>query len=459
MVDKKSLLTAIHFGNEDLVLKRIDEAEDKRLYFGGNVLLEALICHQFEAVRRIIASPNFEHEIAPYCDFSTMTLLMAIIDCFPEQAFPLIESLISLSSYNCNVKDKCGQTPITLAATYPSFQWIVDKLLARNDINVNITDWSGMTAFGVAIYNCNYKAAHAIMEHPTFRPNKPDIQMAKACKFPLGRFKDLREENYLTKLTLTALEKGEEEDALRLIKALRAVHIEIEPSIFREAYAKSMFKITKEMIGSKSTFEMDKSLTPNERFLLLIESGKENEAIELLKQEGDDFDVNFGSPILLAVQYGMLGLFEIIVNHPSFDSTIQDGYGEPLFSSLEHIYTFAQKNGLSKEQQLYHDMINIMLDSPNVDFNTLNLNKESALTIAAQEPNMLWIFKRLITMPTVDVNAINDIGISVIGNAIRNQNRDAIELICKREDLKLTDSDLELAAKHNIDLKDFLQKK
>lgn len=245
MVNKKSLLAAIHFGDEDSVLKQIDKAIEEGLYFDGNVLLEALIYRKFEAVRRIMASPNFGHEIAPYCAFSTMTLLMPIIDCWPEQAIPLIESLISLPSYNCNVKDKSGQTPITLAATYPSFQWIVGKLLARNDININITDWSGMTAFGVAVFNCNYKAAHAIMAHPNFHPNKSDIQMAKACKFPLGRFKDLCEMDYLTSLILSDINNGHEERALELIKSLRAVHIEIEPSIFREAYAKSLFKITK----------------------------------------------------------------------------------------------------------------------------------------------------------------------------------------------------------------------
>ena len=108
------------------------------------------------------------------------------------------------------------------------------------------------------------------------------------------------------------------------------------------------------------------------------------------------------------------------------------------------------------EENKLAEMIEIMLDSPNVDFNALNINEDTALSIAAESPKMLWIFKRLVTRRDINVNVVNDIPCTVLSNAIRNKNMEAVRLVCMRPDLQITATDKEYAKEYHVNLNDYI---
>lgn len=191
-----------------------------------------------------------------------------------------------------------------------------------------------------------------------------------------------------------------------------------------------------------------------------IDCDREDDAIELLHNEWDTIDINYefnGTvPLFSAIMHQMSNLFKEIIRHPKFDSTLHDGYGETIFQTLEYAYGFDEVEMTPQEERKMEEMITIMLDCPSIDFNTLNINEDSALSIAAESPKMLWILKRLIARRDVNVNIVNDVNLTVLSNAIRNNNMEAVKLICMRPDLQITKYDRSVANDFKVDLNKFL---
>lgn len=222
----------------------------------------------------------------------------------------------------------------------------------------------------------------------------------------------------------------------------------------------SAYKVLAKFGLTEDMFLNQESIDPRILLHKHIDEGNEDAAIELIKQNGNDFDVNYefnGSvPLFSAVLNKMSSLFKVIVRHPRFDSTIHDGYGETLFQTLQYAYGFDEVEMTKDEENKLAEMIEIMLDSPNVDFNALNINEDTALSIAAESPKMLWIFKRLITRRDINVNMVNDIPCTVLSNAIRNKNMEAVRLVCMRPDLQITAKDKEYANQYHVNLNDYI---
>lgn len=224
--------------------------------------------------------------------------------------------------------------------------------------------------------------------------------------------------------------------------------------------ATSAYKVLAKFGLTEDMFLNQESIDPRILLHKYIDEGNENAAIELIRQNGNDFDVNYefnGSvPLFAAVLNNMSSLFKVIVSHPRFDSAIHDGYGETIFQTLQYAYGFEEVEMTKDEEKRLAEMIEIMLDCGNVDFNTLNINEDTALSIAAESPKMLWIFKRLITRRDISVNVVNDIPCTVLSNAIRNNNMEAVRLVCMRPDLQITAIDREYASKHHVNLNDYI---
>ena len=190
----------------------------------------------------------------------------------------------------------------------------------------------------------------------------------------------------------------------------------------------------------------------------LIDSSNEAEAITLLDSD-DSIDVNFEYnqriPVLSAANNKMYTLFEKIVNYPTFDSSIEDGFGETLLESLIYLYGSDEISPSKEEKASYKRMILAILKSDAYDFNAKDLNLDTAINIACEYPKMLWVVKALASKKSVDVNIINDFDCSALTNAIRNKNTEAIKIIAKRKDLEVREYDLKMADKYGIDLAKF----
>lgn len=188
-----------------------------------------------------------------------------------------------------------------------------------------------------------------------------------------------------------------------------------------------------------------------------IDEGNEKEAIETINKYGDDVDINFElnntTPIFNAVDKGMYDLFVTIINHPKFDCSNSDGYGETILTALLYNY----KDGIKSETENKNikKMIDLILSSETFDFNSVNINLDTALSVACERTDLNWVVDALVAKSNVDVNTVNDIDYSTLGNAIRRKNTHAIGALMTRHDLRITDKDMECAKANGIDLSSF----
>jgi hypothetical protein len=193
----------------------------------------------------------------------------------------------------------------------------------------------------------------------------------------------------------------------------------------------------------------------------LIDENDEIGALKLLEKEGKDFNVNYEFnqriPIISAVNNKMYNLFEKIVSHPKFDSSIEDGFGETLLESLIYLYGSDEISASKEEEKSLKRMITAILKSDTYDFNAKDLNSDTAINIACEYPKMLWIVEALASKKSVDINIVNDFECAALGDCIRNKNLEALKIIGKRPDVKVREEDKKLAKTYGINLNDYIK--
>lgn len=194
----------------------------------------------------------------------------------------------------------------------------------------------------------------------------------------------------------------------------------------------------------------------------LIEEKNEKEAVELIAKQGEDFDVNFEfekqTPIFLAVQNNFFDLFAALINHKKFDYNTVDVFAENIFTSLlyEYLGKTTAENKDKKAIEALENMINIILESEQFNFNIQNLNLDTAVNIACQYAQTTWIAEKLIANPRVNINVVNDFNCSALGCAIYGSNMAAIKLLAQREDFVVREDDKELANTKGVNLNEVL---
>ena len=102
-------------------------------------------------------------------------------------------------------------------------------------------------------------------------------------------------------------------------------------------------------------------------------------------------------------------------------------------------------------------LIKFLVNSKYVDLNTKNINGDTAINLASEWPKALWVVKLLASNKNVDPNAINDIGYTSVGNAIRRNNLEALKVLGQRLDLKISVDDEKEAKKRGINLSDYIK--
>ena len=102
-------------------------------------------------------------------------------------------------------------------------------------------------------------------------------------------------------------------------------------------------------------------------------------------------------------------------------------------------------------------MIISILKSDTYDFNTKDLNSDTAINIACEYPKMLWIVKALASNKKVDINIVNDFECAALGDCIRNKNIEALKIIGQRPDVKVREEDKKLAKSYGINLSDYIK--
>ena len=190
-----------------------------------------------------------------------------------------------------------------------------------------------------------------------------------------------------------------------------------------------------------------------------IDEGDEQSAIDLINEQGVDFDVNYDFneriPVYSAITNKMYNLFKVIVNHKKFDSSKEDGFGETLLCSLLYVYKEAYDDAsvdTDINEKDMESMIGTILESENFDFNSKDISCETATSIAAYNKRLNWVLKALVSKPNVDINVVNDFNKTALTNAIENRNIEGIKILATRSDLVVRDVDQKIAKRNGIDL-------
>jgi hypothetical protein len=233
------------------------------------------------------------------------------------------------------------------------------------------------------------------------------------------------------------------------VESLQSMTDTFGSNIMAEKYLSKIGISTDEFINREK-------INPSILLHKLIDEGDEKGAIKLIEEQDDKFDVNFEFndriPIFSAINNRMYELFDVIVNHKSFDCSREDGYGENLLSSLLYAYETEEVSSSPEDERNIASMIKIILDSSTFDFNIQDISLDTAINIAAESPKMVWIVESLASKPNVDVNVINDFDFTALTNAIDANNVKAVEILLSRPDIRIRSIDKELAAKKGINL-------
>jgi hypothetical protein len=192
-----------------------------------------------------------------------------------------------------------------------------------------------------------------------------------------------------------------------------------------------------------------------------IDENDELAAIKLIEKEGKDFDVNYEFnyriPIFSTVNSKMYKLFDVIVNHPKWDSSILDGFGEPLIDALVYLYGCEEMEQSKEDEKHLKTMILSLLKSKQVDFNARDLNDDTTINIACEYPSMAWIVAALVSNRNIDVNVVSTYNTTALTNALANKNIEALTLLGMRPDLKVRSEEKSLANKMGIDLSKYIK--
>ena len=219
--------------------------------------------------------------------------------------------------------------------------------------------------------------------------------------------------------------------------------------------------VIKELNISYDAF-IEREKIPSEVLLhKYIDEGDEESAVKLIANEGKDFDVNFEFnariPIYTAVDHHMNKLFDAIVSHPKYDPKVEDGINESLLESL--IYTYGSEDAEMKEddyKQLKH-MICSIAKSPNFDINAQDYNEDTAVNLACEYPNMLWLVEILVKNRNVNINQVSLFECSALTNCLKNDNRKALAILGQRPDIKIREIDRVVAKEMGIKLEDYIK--
>lgn len=197
-------------------------------------------------------------------------------------------------------------------------------------------------------------------------------------------------------------------------------------------------------------------IDPNLLFHKLIDEGNEERAIELLNKKAVDVNFKFenNSPIFKIIDKKYINLFRVVTTNSSFDASIKDAMGEPILLSL--MCRYKAEHSRRSDSTVIKQMINIILDNDNYDFNAKDLNFDTAINFAAEYPMFDFILDKLVKNPNVNLNIVNDVQCTSLGNAIRRNNLNAIKALGTRADLVVREQDYKMARSKGIDLDSYI---
>lgn len=327
----------------------------------------------------------------------------------------------------------------------PSYKWTIEDVLKLIAMSSNNFKLAMEKDNKVVVEILNSSAITNLVGHTFIRTEN----------FPCDQYSN-------TFLLMDFNRKYDEDTAIVAMSYRKDMYGTLSLSYMSDIYGADITKaghLAKVGLETKDFLERT-NIDPSIMLHKLIDENDQIGAIKLIEEEGDKLDVNFEfnkrMPIFSAMNFRMYDLFEKIMNHPKFNPSIQDGFGETLLQSLTYLYGSTDVTSTEEETKTLAYIIEKIM-SVTKNFNNVDMNNDTALNIACEFPKAVWIVDKLARMKEVNVNIVNDFECDCIGQCIRQKNLEALKILGQREDIKITSTSEELAKFFGVNLKDYIK--
>lgn len=206
----------------------------------------------------------------------------------------------------------------------------------------------------------------------------------------------------------------------------------------------------------QSDFLGKEKIDPSVLLHKYIDENNIPEVVKLLREE-KGIDINYvfngSAPIFSAIESYMIPAIKEIINYDGFMFDSKAEYDESLLMCLILAFYLNSSFSIKGHEKEIKDIINAVIDSGKSDLNFCDMNNDTAVSLAASDPSMLWLLEKLLSNPEVDINIKNDLNLDTIGSAIVSKNQKAVDMILNiRKDVKIDENTMRLAKNNGITL-------
>ena len=187
-------------GDEEGAIKLIDENKDVDVNFVFNdkrPIFTAIDSKMHRIVSKIIVNDKFNSNVDDGFGESLIQNLLwsyyldetnKVSSKNAASIRDMVESIVDSGKFDLNYIDGNEDTTINIACTNPNMLWLVEKLAAKKDINVNCVNDIGWAALGNAIRYKNIKAIEFLGKRPDLEVRDKDKELAKKMGIDLDKF-------------------------------------------------------------------------------------------------------------------------------------------------------------------------------------------------------------------------------------------------------------------------------
>ena len=148
----------------------------------------------FKTVGKIISNKGFDANVDGGYDESILQIMLfnfylddtvALTKEREEGVREMISAIVDSNKFDINYVDGNLDTAINIACMDKSMNWLVKKLAANPDVEINQVNDIGFTAFGNAIRCRNFEAAKILGQRPDLKVQDIDRKVAKKVGFDI----------------------------------------------------------------------------------------------------------------------------------------------------------------------------------------------------------------------------------------------------------------------------------
>lgn len=212
-------------GDEKGAIALLDKNKDIDVNFLFNdrrPIFSAIEAKMYNIIGKIIVNDKFDSNVDD--GFGESLIEMLLFTYYLDEANKLstenaknvremINVIIDSGKFDLNFIDDNEDTAINIACTNPNMAWLVEKLSAMKDVNVNCVNDIGWAALGQALRYKNTEALKYLGKRPDLEVRDKDRELAKSLNIDLDKYLKPQPFNESTETKVESVVTTQVEDA------------------------------------------------------------------------------------------------------------------------------------------------------------------------------------------------------------------------------------------------------